>query len=121
MRYFVWYAYVITGDDVPVHHLGRLCLLWLWGYTGAASWLCYVRLCFGSVIVMLRLLLRLLRQPGKRLCCGCHAHQERINISAVPVAPQVSFQSLSLSLANLDSMNSADSVNSKTVGCNCAL
>ena len=99
MRYFVWYAYVITGDDVPVHHLGRLCLLWLWGYTGAASWLCYVRLCFGSVIVMLRLLLRLLRQPGKRLCYGRPASLERINVSAVPMASSVFFQPLSLSLA----------------------
>ena len=46
----------------------------------------------------------LLRQPGERLCCvrlcyGCCTSQERINMSAVPTAPRVSFQPLSLSLA----------------------
>ena len=33
------------------------------------------------------------------LCYGCHASQERINISAVPTAPRDSFQILSLHLA----------------------
>ncbi|KAM9701061.1 uncharacterized protein ACBT57_023509 [Dama dama] len=42
---------------------------------------------------------QLLRQPGKRLRYGCHARQERRNISAVPVAPRVFFQPLSSSLA----------------------
>ena len=41
----------------------------------------------------------LLYQPRNRLCCGCHASQERISISAVPIAPQDSFQSLSSHLA----------------------
>ena len=36
---------------------------------------------------------------GERLCYGCCASQERINMSAVPTAPRVSFQPLSLSLA----------------------
>ena len=45
------------------------------------------RLCYGSVMVMLWLLLLLLRQPGERLRYGCHASQERINVSAVPTAP----------------------------------
>ena len=44
------------------------------------------------------LLLGLLLQPGKKLCCGCSASQERINVSAVPMAPWVSFQPLSSSL-----------------------
>ena len=35
----------------------------------------------------------------ERLCHGCCAGQERINISAVPTAPQDSFQILSLHLA----------------------
>ena len=50
-------------------------------------------------MVMLRLLPQLLHQAGERLCSGCHASQERINVSAVPMAPQGSFQPLSLHLA----------------------
>ena len=69
------------------------------GYTGAISWVCYTRLCYGSVMVMLWLLLWLLCQSGERLCYGCHASQEKINVSAVPVAPWVSFQPLSSCLA----------------------
>ena len=78
---------------------GKVLLLWLWGYIGAALCLCYVRLCYGSVIVMLRLLLRLLYQPEKRLCYGRPASQEKKNVSAVPMAPLIFFQPLSLSLA----------------------
>ena len=47
----------------------------------------YMKLCYGYVMVMLWLLLLLLCQPGERLCYGCHASQERINVSAVPTAP----------------------------------
>ena len=36
---------------------------------------------------------------GERLCYGCHASQERINMSAVPTVPQVFFQPLSSWLA----------------------
>ena len=50
--------------------------------------------------VMLWLLLWLLGQPGERLCYGCQASHERINMSAVSTAPQVFFQPLSSSLAN---------------------
>ena len=46
-------------------------------------------------MVILWLLLRLLGQPKERLCNGCPANQERINVSAVPMALQVSFQPLS--------------------------
>ena len=51
--------------------------------------------------VMLWLLLRLLHQPGERLCYGGRASQERINVSTVPTAPApwVSFQPLSQRLA----------------------
>ena len=93
-----------------------LCVVWAspwqaWllrhrGYTGVTSWLCYMRLCHGYITVMSRLLLQLLRQIGDRLCQGCHASQERINMSAasaVPITPCVFFQPLSLSLATLDS------------------
>ena len=62
--------------------------------------LCYKRLCYGSVTVVLWLLPQLLHQAGERLCSGCHASQERIHVSAVPVAPQDSFQPLSLHLAH---------------------
>ena len=43
----------------------------IWGYGTAALWLCY-----GFVW----LLPRLLHQPGERLCYGCRASQERINV-----------------------------------------
>ena len=48
---------------------------------------------------LLWLFLQLLHQPGERLCYGCHASQERINVSAVLMASQVSFQPLCSSLA----------------------
>ena len=38
-------------------------------------------------MIMLWLLLWLLHQPGERLCCSCHASQEKVNRSAVPTAP----------------------------------
>ena len=60
----------------------------------AMSWLFY---CY--IMVMLWLPLWLLRQPGERLCSGCHASQKRINKPAVPMAPQISFQPLSSCLA----------------------
>ena len=50
-------------------------------------------------MVMLWLLLQLLRHPGERLCYGRHASQERRNVSALPMAPGVSFQLPSLHLA----------------------
>ena len=70
-------------------------LLLLWGYIEVTSCLCYMKLCYGSIMIMLWLLLWLLSQPGEILCYGCHASQERINVSAVAIAPWVSFQSLS--------------------------
>ena len=50
-------------------------------------------------MVILWLLLRLLHQPGERLCYDCHASQERINVSEVAKAPCVFFQPLNLSLS----------------------
>ena len=73
-------------------------LLLHWGYIGAASWLCYIGLCYGYVMVMLCLLLWLLHQPGERLYYGCCASQERRNVSVVPSAPPIFFQTLSLRL-----------------------
>ena len=66
----------------------------IWVYAIATLWLCY-----GCLMVMLWLLLWLLHQPGERLCFGCCASQERINVSALPIAPRVSFQPLSSCLA----------------------
>ena len=54
---------------------------------------------YGYVMVMLWLLLWLLHQPGKRLCHGCCFSQERINVSALLIAPQISFQPCSFCLA----------------------
>ena len=56
---------------------------------------------WSNIMVMLWLLLWLLCQPGEGLCYGCGASRERINIPAVPMAPQVSFQALSSCLAYL--------------------
>ena len=50
-----------------------LCEVMLWLY-------------YGCAMVMLRLLLWLLHQPEERLCYGCRASRERINVSAVPMA-----------------------------------
>ena len=52
----------------------------LWPLCQPGEGLCYVRLCYGC-------------------CYGCSVNQERINVSAVPVAPWVSFQPLGLCLA----------------------
>ena len=78
--------------------MGVLCELMLW-------------LHYSSVTVLLWSLLWLLSQPGERLCCGCRASQERINVSAVPMAPCVFFQPLSL-----PTLGSVNSGNSKTIG-----
>lgn len=95
-------------------------LLQHWGYTGVTSWVCYMKsilwLRCGYIMVMLWLFIWLLCQAGERLCYGCHASQERINTSAVPMAPRVFFQSLSAYLTYLSSVNSTNSVNSKTAG-----
>lgn len=56
-------------------------------------------------------------EPAERLCYSCHVSQERISMSVVPTAPQVSFSSLSAhTLPTLGSMNHVDSVNSETTG-----
>ena len=62
------------------------------GYTGVASWSCYMRLCYACVMATLR------------LCYGCYSgcciSQERITcLQFVPTAPQVFFQPLSSRLA----------------------
>ena len=64
---------------------------------------------------MFGLLLQLLCQPGESLCYGCHASQERINVSAVPTAPHIFFQHHSSCLAFLRFSEQRDSVNSKTI------
>ena len=52
-------------------------------------------LCSGCLMVMLWLLLQLLHQRGDRQCYGSLASQERMEVSAVPMAPPVFFQPLS--------------------------
>ena len=82
-----------------VHQYELHCKPWMllyWSSTGVVSWLCYIKLCYGNVTVMLWLPLQL---PGERLCYGFHSSQERINVSAVPMAPRVFFQPLSSSFA----------------------
>lgn len=59
------------------------------------------RLYYGSVTATLWLWLWLLHQPGQISCYSCHASQERIHMSAVPMAPYVIFQALSSSFACL--------------------
>ena len=92
-RYLLGYRLLCAGMPVWVSP-SKPWLLLHWVYIGATSWLCY-----GSIIIMLWLLLWLLCQPGEGLYYGCGASQERINIPAVPMAPQVSFQALSSCLA----------------------
>ena len=97
MGYFVWYACMsfpmkaLAAAALEPHLSGIMVMLY-----EVTSWLCY-----GYIIVRLWLLLQLLRQPGKRLCYGCHAPQERKNVSAVPMAPGVSFQPLNSCLGTL--------------------
>ena len=69
-------------------------------------------LCHGYITVMLWLLCH----PGERLCYGCRASQERINMSAFPTASQVFFQPLSSHLSYPGFRNSEDGVNNKTTG-----
>ena len=71
---------------------------------------------YGCILVMLWLLLWLLCQPGERLCYGYHSSQERINMSAVPMAPHIFFQPLNSHLAYPGSVNREYSVNSKMIG-----
>ena len=84
--YFVQYAYMGTIWKGFTAGLGlhwgsiilTLCEVMLWlhySYVVTALWL--------------------LHQPGERLCYGHHAHQDRINVSAVPMAPRVFSQPLS--------------------------
>ena len=70
-------------------------------------------LCHGYVMALLWLLLWLLHQKGERLCFGCHASQERINIYAVPMAPGIFLQ---LPRSHLTYLDSTNSVNSETAG-----
>ena len=54
---------------------------------------------YGYYTVMLWLFLWLLHQPTESLCYGYYENQQRITMTAVPIAPQVFFQPLNLSLA----------------------
>ena len=90
--YVIWGLCVVHPYEL--HH--EPWLLLHWSSIGVVSWLCYMKLCCGNVMVMLWLPLQ---GPGERLCYGCRASQERINVSAVPMAPWVFFQPLSSSFA----------------------
>ena len=63
-------------------------------------------------------LLRLLHQKGERLCYGCHASQERMNVSAVPMIPCIFLQ---LPRPHLTYLGSANSVISKAVASVCRI
>ena len=105
------YSSVHACHELPAWSLATLCGTHVWaspwqlwlllhrGYTRVTSWLCYMRLCYGYIMVMSWLLLQLLRQIGDRLCYGCHASLERINMSAVPMTPCIFFRPLSQNLA----------------------
>ena len=64
-------------------------VIW-WDYATALLWLC-----FGYVVAAATAAASVRRE----LCYGSHVSQERINVSAVPMVPQVSFQPLSWHLA----------------------
>ena len=77
------------------HHPVRLrCCIgatlgWHHGYVMAVLWLCY-----GYVVAAATAA----ASERREAVFGCCASQERINMSAVPTAPRVFFQPLSLSL-----------------------
>ena len=75
-----------------------------------------LRLCHGYAMAVLWLLLQLLRQPGERLCDGCWASQERRNMSAFLMAPQVFFQPLSSHCAHTGFSKQWGYVNRETTG-----
>ena len=56
----------------------------------AVLWLCY---CYVMAVATAA------ESAGERLCYGRHASQERVNVSAVPVAPHVFLQPRSSSFA----------------------
>ena len=77
----------VTPDELRMKALQLL----LWGYTGVTPRLCHVRLWYGSVMAMLWLLLRLLRQPGekKRVCSPCGSSSLRPASELTPCLPWV--------------------------------
>ena len=80
-------------------------LLLHWGDIRATSWSCYVRLCCGYLVATLWLCYGCYYsccQPREKLCYGYCASQERINMSAVPIAPRVSFPGFSESCEQWD-------------------
>ena len=101
-----------TVSGTPVHaSLWKPWKLLSWGYTGATLW-SYAIWGYVMATLWLRygylwLLLQLLSQPGETPCYGCHASQERMTVSAVPTAPCIFFQLLSLHLAYPGFVNSA--------------
>ena len=62
-----------------------------WGYIGATSWLCYMRLCFGCygyVMVMLCPLLWLLHQSGENKCiCSSYSSSHILPASQLASCP----------------------------------
>ena len=70
-----------------------------WSSIMVMSYKVMLWLCHGYFMVMLQPLLWLLHLPEEMLYYGCHASQERINVSAVHVAPHISLQPLSSHLA----------------------
>lgn len=66
-------------------------------WSGIMAMLCETMVwpCYGYIMVTLWLL----HQAGDRLCYGCLAGQERVNVSAAPTVPQVFFQPRSSGLA----------------------
>ena len=117
---------VLTWSWVAVHGTlvwaspGKPWLLPHRGYVGVTAWLCYMKLCYGSVMATLWL--------GYGCCYRCCVSQERgCVMTAMPDRrEQICLQFLwlpespsSLSAHTLpipDSANSANSVNSKTSG-----
>ena len=82
MGYFVRYTYV----SFTMEALAAAVLKRHWSGITVMLYEVMLWLCHGYIMVMLWLLLQLLRQPGERLCYGCHASQERKSVSAVPMA-----------------------------------
>ena len=112
-------THLVTGNFVQYTYMSftmkALVVAQLWLHWSSLMVMLYevlLCLCHGYIRVMSWLL----SQPGERLCYGCHASQERINMSAVPTAPRVFFQPLSSCLDYSGFRNSEDSVNNETTG-----
>ncbi|CAM9288786.1 unnamed protein product [Rangifer tarandus platyrhynchus] len=93
-RYLLGRGLLCAAHLYELHHkaLAAAALGLHWSNTMIMFYEVLLRLHYGYILVMLWLPLGLQHQPGERVCYGCRASQERINLSAIPSAPRIFFQ-----------------------------